>query len=177
MFADIVSVMVNDFYGLQTRTGNLESILKDEKKKPAPPPEPEADDSGSDSEDDVEVDIPTLRKSFKIYVRNDPKFPYQVIETLEKGMAAAVKRFQKTPTSTNELLLEINNIPNVVSLYNLLKSSGLIQTNKNVFNSKFSRNVLLEKIHNLSWSNVTKDAWVQAVLNADLAMSDDEEKL
>ena len=51
-------------------------------------------------------------------------------------MAAAVKRFQKTPTATNELLLESNNIPDVVSLYNLLKSSGLIQTNKNVFNSK-----------------------------------------
>ena len=76
-------------------------------------------------------------------------------------MTAAVKRFQRTPAGTTELLLEINIIPDVVSLYNLIKSSGLIQTNKNTFNSKFSRDVLLEKIYNLSWSNVTKEAWTQ----------------
>ena len=75
---------------------------------------------------------------------------------------------------TTELLLEINDIPDVVSLYNLIKSSGLIQSNKSAFTSKFSRDDLLEKIFNLSWSNVTKEAWVEAVLKSDLAMSGDE---
>src|SRR3977135_3783367 len=177
-FADAVSILINDFYGLQSRTYNLESILEDEKKKKkAPPPESEPEDEDadnvSDGESEDEVVPPKLKKCFKIFARKDRKFPYQAIETLQSKMVTAVKRFQKTPMGTTELLLEINDIPDVVSLYNLIKSSGLIQTNKNAFTSKFSRDVLLEKIFNLSWTNITKEAWVQAVLESDLAMSDE----
>src|SRR3977135_2526070 len=172
-FADAVSVLINDFYGLQSRTYNLESILSDEKKKKTPPPEPESDDV-SDGESEDQVVPPKLKKCFKIFARKDRKFPYQAIEMLQSKMVAAVKRFQKTPMGTTELLLEINDIPDVVSLYNLIKSSGLIQSNKSAFTSKFSRDDLLEKIFNLSWSNVRKEAWVEAVLKSDLAMSGDE---
>lgn len=171
-FAGVVSIMLNTFCGLQTRTGSLESILEDEAKKP----EPKADDSDDgDSDDDGDDDDRIiLKKSFKIFARKDLKFPYQAIETVEKGMTAAVKRFQKTLAGTTELLLEIDDIHHSVSLYNLIKSAGLIQTNKNAFTSKFAREVLLQKISELSWSNVTREEWVEAVLKADLAMSDDE---
>ena len=171
-FAGVVSIMTNNFCGLQTRTGSLESILQDEKK---PEPKLETDDGDDSDDDDIKVDRTILKKSFKIFARKDTKFPYQAIETVEKGMAAAIKRFQKTPTGTTELLLEIDGIPDVVSLYNLIKSAGIIQTNKNAFKSKFACNVLIEKIKELSWSNVTREEWVLAVLKSDLAMSDDEE--
>ena len=170
-FAGIVSILVNNFCGLQTKTGDLESILQDAKMKPEPEPDVS---SGEDSDGDEPVP-PKLKKSFKIYARKDPKYPYQAIETSTKGMAAAVKRFQKTPAGTDELLLEIHDIPDVTSLYNMIKSSGLVQVHKNTFTSKYSREVLLQKIHNLSWSNVTRAEWMEAVLKSDLAMSDDEQ--
>jgi hypothetical protein len=165
-FANTVSVMVNDFYGLQAGGGDLQSLLEGATKK-----KPEAVKKVvGDGRPPVE-----LRKSFKIFARNDPKFPYQAIETLEKGMKAAVTRFGKTPNATNELLLEINDIPDVVSLFNLIKSSGLIQTNKQAFTSRFPREALMQKIKDLSWSNVTRKAWMEEVLKSDLAMSSDSD--
>src|SRR5271167_347923 len=178
-FAGVVSIMANNFYGLQSKHGDLASILEDIKKeKPKAEPEEEEkeddDDEGEGSE--AEDVVPSkLKKSFKIYKRDDPKFPYQAIETLQAKMAAAIKRFQKTPAGTKELVLEIDGIPDVVSLFNMLKSSGLIQTHKNTFKSKFPNDVLVQKIKEVSWSNVTKQAWVEPILASDLAMSDDEE--
>ena len=90
-------------------------------------------------------------------------------------MNAAIKRFQKSPSGTQEILLEIDDIPDVVSLYNMIKSSGLIQSNKNTFKSKFPRNVLIQKIKELSWSNVTKQAWQDSIILSNLSMSDDEQ--
>ena len=164
-FAGVVSIMANNFFGLQTRTSNIQTILADEKLKPEPKVEEDEKDDGK----------PSLKKIFKIFARNDTKYPYQAIETSEKCMVAAVKRFQKTPTGTSELLLEIDGIPDVVSLYKFIISSGIIQTNKNAFKSKFPRAELLEKIKELSWSNVTREEWTQTVLKADLVMSEDEE--
>ena len=154
------------------------SILQDEKKKTEPKAKEGGDEDDSEEGDgEKEHVVPEkLMKSFKIFARNDPKYPYQAIEASVKTMAVAVKRFQKTPAGTQELLIEIDNIPNVVSLYDMLKSSGIIQANRNVFKSMFSREVLLQKINELSWSNVTREAWVQAVVEADLTMSDDEEQ-
>jgi hypothetical protein len=159
----------------QTKTGDLESILQDAKKKPEPEPDVSSGEDSDGEDGDAGPVPPKLKKSFKIYVRKDPKYPYQAIETSAKGMAAAVKRFQKTPAGTDELLLEIHDIPDVTSLYNMIKSSGLVQTHKNTFTSKYSREVLLQKIHDLSWSNVTRAEWMEAVLKSDLAMSDDEQ--
>src|SRR5271167_2876981 len=177
-FAGVVSIMANNFYGLQSKHGDLASILEDIKKeKPKAEPEVEEEKDSDDEEgSETEDVVPSkLKKSFKIFKRDDPKFPYQAIETLQAKMAAAIKRFQKTPAGTKELVLEIDGIPDVVSLFNMLKSSGLIQTHKNTFKSKFPNDVLVQKIKEVSWSNVTKQAWVEPILASDLAMSDDEE--
>jgi KilA-N domain len=169
-FAGVVSIMVNNFFGLQTKTGDLTSILEDMKQKPEPKDEEDEDDVS-----DVEDVVPEkLKKTFKIFARNDPKFPYQVIEVDTKKMDAAVKRFRKSPAGTQELLLEINNIPDVVNLYSMIKASGIIQTNKNAFKSKFPKEVLIEKIKELSLANATRETWVNAIAKSDLAMSDDE---
>jgi hypothetical protein len=72
-------------------------------------------------------------------------------------------------------LLEIDNIPDVVSLYNLIKSSGLIKANKQAFSSPYTREVLIHHIKELSWSNVTQSAWMEAVIKSDLAMSSDSD--
>ena len=159
------------FVGYKQKLETWNQSCKTQKK---PEPEPEVS-SGEDSDGDDGPVTPKLKKSFKIYARKDPKYPYQAIETSTKGMAAAVKRFQKTPAGTDELLLEIHDIPDVTSLYNMIKSSGLVQVHKNTFTSKYSRDVLLQKIHDLSWSNVTRAEWMKAVLKSDLAMSDDEQ--
>ena len=111
-----------------------------------------------------------------IYTRNDPKHPYQAIEVKVKGVNAAVKRYQKTVAGAGtELLLEIKNIPDVASLFSMIKSSGLIQVHKQAFTSRLPRDLLIEKIMEISLSNVTQEAWVQAILKSDLAMSDDSE--
>ena len=69
------------------------------------------------------------------------------------------------------MLMEIEPIPDGVSLFNLIKSAGLIQTNKNAFKSLHTQEILLRKIEELSWSNIVKESWT---LHDDLAMSDDE---
>ena len=57
----------------------------------------------------------------------------------------------------------------------MIKSSGLIQVNKQAFTSRLPRDLLIEKIKEVSLSNVTRDAWVEAILKSDLAMSDDDD--
>ena len=149
-YAAVASILTNNFFGLQTKTGNLDSILQDMKYKPEPKPEESSDEEEGEEEEDEEDEEPNkLKKSFKIFARNDSKFPYQVIETPEANMVKAVKRFQRSPAGTNELLLEIVGIPDVVSLYNMLKGSGLIKANKNTFTSKFPRETLWKKLKKL----------------------------
>jgi hypothetical protein len=176
-YAAVASILTNNFFSLQTKTGDLSSILQDAKAKPEPKAEESGDDEKEGDDDDVSSDDGEpnkLKKSFKLFVRKDPKFPYQVIETAEAKMAKAVKRFQKSPAGTDELLLEITDIPDVVSLYNMLKGSGIIKANKNTFTSKFPRVQMLAKIKEVSWSNATRAEWVEAIIKNDLAMSDDE---
>ena len=88
-------------------------------------------------------------------------------------MQAAVKRFQKTPNGTTHMVMEIDPIPDGVSLYNLIKSAGLIQSNKNMFKSRYTEEILLRKIEELSWSNIVKESWTMT-LQDDLAISDAE---
>ena len=161
-FANVVSDMVNGLYGLQTQVDvDIKTIMQESAtaKKPIT----------------KKCAVPdSLRKTFMIYTRNDTKHPYQAIEV--KGVNAAVKRYQKTATGAGtELLLEIKNIPDVASLFSMIKSSGLIQVHKQAFTSRLPRELLIEKIMELSLSNVTQEAWVQAILKSDLAMSDDSE--
>jgi hypothetical protein len=165
-FANVVSDMINGLYGLKGDVGaevDIKAIMQG--------------DASAKKLTIKKCVVPaSLRKSFMIYTRNDPKFPYQAIEVMVKGVNAAIKRFQKTPAGTDtQVLLEIKNIPDVVSLFSMIKSSGLIQTNKQAFTSRLPRELLIEKIKELSWSNVTQEAWVQAILKSDLAMSDDSE--
>ena len=172
-FMGIVGIMANNFFGLQSNitSAGLALILQDMKAPKVVQEEKEGDDSSED--EDVVPD--KLKKSFKIYARNDPKFPYQAFESDEKKMTAAIKRFQKSPSGTQQVLLEIDDIPDVVSLYSMIKSSGLIQSNKNTFKSKFPTDVLIQKIKELSWSNVTKQVWQDTIIKSDLCMSDDEQ--
>ena len=141
-------------------------LRQDEKLKDPKGEQEHEDDSGESSN----VEKP-IQKAFKIFRRNDDKFPYQALEVAQKGMQAAVKRFQKSPNGTTHMLMEIEPIPDGVSLFNLIKSAGLIQTNKNAFKSLHTQEILLRKIEELSWSNIVKESWT---LHDDLAMSDDE---
>src|SRR5436190_6121203 len=162
-FANVVSDMINGLYALQTPVGvDITAIMQESAtaKKPLT----------------KKCAVPdSLRKTFMIFRRNDPKNPYQAIEVKVKGVNAAVKRYQKTVAGAGtELLLEIENIPDVASLFIMVKSSGLIKANKQAFTSRLPRELLIEKIMELSLSNVTQDAWVEAILKSDLAMSDDD---
>src|SRR5437773_1207671 len=165
-FSNVVSDMVNGLYGLKGNVGaevDIKAIMQESAtaKKPLT----------------KKCAVPdSLRKTFMIYTRNDTKHPYQAIEAKVKGVKAAVKRYQKTVAGAGtELLLEIKNIPDVASLFSMIKSSGLIQVHKQAFTSRLPRDMLIEKIKEVSLSNVTRDAWVEAILKSDLAMSEDSE--
>ena len=93
-------------------------------------------------------------------------------------MKGAVNRFQKSPNGTTHMLLEIDAIPKAASLYNLIKSAGLIQTanKKNAFKSRYNEETLLRKIEDLSWSNIIKESSsTMTTLQEDLEISDDDE--
>ena len=49
-YAAVASILTNNFFGLQTKTGNLDSILQDMKYKP----EPKADESSDEEEGEEE---------------------------------------------------------------------------------------------------------------------------
>jgi hypothetical protein len=167
-FAATVGIMVNKFLGLQTATGNFSELLQDVKpKKNIIEEEQHEEDNNS------VASLSEPIKAFKIYRRNDDKYPYQAIEVSQKAMKGAVKRFQKSPNSTTHMLIEIDAIPEGVSLYNLIKSAGLIQTNKNSFKSRYNEETLLRKIEDLSWSNIIKESSAMT-LQEDLAISDEE---
>ena len=146
--------MVNTYFQVQTKTGDLDVLLQDEKLQKDPKEAKKDGDARNGASSTVE-----LKKSFKIFKRLDDKYPYQAFEVPPKAMDAAVLRFQLTDAGTNDLLLEIDRIPQGVNLYNLIKSAGLIQTNRNMFKSQFPQDTLLIKIKELSWGNATCNEW------------------
>lgn len=165
-FAAIVSIMVNTYFQVQTETGDLDVLLQDKKLQKAPKEAKKDGDARNGASSAVK-----LKKVFKIFKRLDDKYPYQAFEVPPKAMDAAVLRFQLTDAGTNDLLLEIDHIPQGVSLYNLLKSAGLIQTNRNMFKSQFPLDTLLIKIKELSWENATCNEWFASEV---ITISDDE---
>jgi len=173
-FAAIVSIMLNTYFQVQTKTGDLDVLLQDKKLQKDPKEVKKDGDARNVASSTVE-----LKKAFKIFKRLDDKYPYQAFEVPPKAMDAAVLRFQLTDAGTNDLLLEgtndllleIDPIPQGVSLYNLIKSAGLIQTNRNMFKSQFPQDTLLIKIKELSWGNATCNEWFASEV---ITISDDE---
>src|SRR5258708_3970345 len=117
--AGVVSIIANNFWGLQTKTGKLDAILADMKAPPKrkeekEPKEADVDLDASSSEDEEETPE-KFKKYFKIFTRNDEKYPYFVIEAGKQEMEKQVKKYQKSAMGKNtEVLLEINDIPDVV---------------------------------------------------------------
>ena len=86
VFAAIASIIVNNFFQLQTKTCNFDVLLQDEKLKKDSMEEQEGGD-----DDNSDPSIEESRKALKIFKRLDDKYPYQAFEVTQKGMAAAVK--------------------------------------------------------------------------------------
>jgi len=176
MFASGMSIMANIHFGLCSAVSRASILdLLNTDNVPAATDAPAAAAAAAAAAPQVKPAKPKVLEDgmFAIYKRNDDKFPYQAFDGTVRNVKSAIKRFQKLPVA-GEVLYSVMGLAPGVKLYGLIKSAGLVKTNKNAFNSPYSQQDLLDKINVLSWKNVTANDWCQSVrevLNNDMNLS------
>ena len=96
---------------------------------------------------------------------------YHVVECSQKSFKHTLSRLTKGKEYTS--LLKIDSVPPNVSLFTVLKGSGLIKAAKKSFTTKLSEEELVNKINQLSWERIITDIEVKQ-LNEDLDISDSD---
>src|SRR5277367_5316444 len=177
VFAGGLAMMSNNFFGLKnkvSRAAILDLMNSDESAAGAAP-----------ADDDAEAVKPPKAKKpklaepgmFAIYKRNDDKFPYHAFEGSAKTVKAAIKRFEKLPVGTSDLIFSVCDIAPNVKLFGIIKAAGLVKANKNSFCSAYDQEQLMDKITMLSWDKIVDKSWCASIqqLREDLTLSSDSD--